>query len=546
MTLGNNASALGTYTLSGGSVGTVNEWVGNLGVGYFVQSSGTNTATSSIVIANSAGSVGNYTLNNGSISSTAMQVANAGTGNFMQLGGLNAVSGWLTIGNTAGSYGTYTMLGGGLSVAPISGGEVVGNSGTGIFTQNKGTNTIGSANGLTLGSGTGSFGMYTLGPDPSCLLTGAANEIIGQAGTGIFIQTGGSNLFAPGSTTEGFLYIGNSGGNGTYSLSGSGQLNTTREFIGADQNGKKTGTGQFLQTGGTSNDSLNFTAGLVIGPSSRYVLGGGTLTVVDPTNNTAIGFFTNSGTFDGNNQAGTFETNTFVDLTTGTWVNLEDMNFIGGANCLLVLPKGASSGNYFGSIANAGVTYTLGSPLVINRKTLTGSINVQDQTQVINGTLQISSFAGSIINLNNGLVLTGLAGTNTLVNLGGGSLTVNDTTSVQSGFCTLDVTNQYIACSGTQPVTQPFMQTSGSLGSFAQSGGTNNIAQDLDLGCYPLDNGTYKLSLGTTNAASLLNVGDSVWVGYGGTGTFTQTGGTNYVANGLTLGNVSGGLEHTP
>ena len=277
LTLGNNTSALGTYTLSGGSVGTVNEWVGNLGVGYFVQSSGTNTATSSIVIANSAGSVGNYTLNNGSISSTAMQVANAGTGNFMQLGGLNAVSGWLTIGNTAGSYGTYTMLGGGLSVAPISGGEVVGNSGTGIFTQNKGTNTIGSANGLTLGSGTGSFGMYTLGPDPSCLLTGAANEIIGQAGTGIFIQTGGSNLFAPGSTTEGFLYIGNSGGNGTYSLSGSGQLNTTREFIGADQNGKKTGTGQFLQTGGTSNDSLNFTAGLVIGPSSRYVLGGGTL-----------------------------------------------------------------------------------------------------------------------------------------------------------------------------------------------------------------------------------------------------------------------------
>ena len=531
LTLGNNIGGLGNYTLTGGSVSAVNEWVGNRGVGNFVESAGTNSVASAIVIANSASSVGNYTLNNGSISSTAMQVANAGTGSFIQLGGFNNVSSLFTVGNQAGSLGTYTMRSGILSVAPISGNETIGNSGTGIFVQNGGTNNIGSANFLSLGANPGSFGMYTLGPNPGSLLNGAANEYIGSGGTGIFLQTGGSNDLASGNTTEGYLYI---NGNGTYSLSGSSQLSTTREYIGVDQNGNPSGTGQFIQTGGTNNGSTNSTYLLSIGPNSRFVLGGGTLTVVSATNNSAIGFFSNSGTFDGNNQTSTFITNTFIDLTAGTWLNTEDMNFIGGGNCLLILPKGTNPSSEFASVNNAGVTYTVGSPLVVNRKTLTGSINVQDQTQVSNGILQISSFAGSIINLNNGLVLTG----SSTISLGNGNLTVNDTTSLQSNASSLNVNNQYIGLSGTQPYTQ----SAGSVGVFAQTGGTNNISQNLYLGYNPLDIGTYTLS--TTSGTGLLSVGaageGSAYVGYSGTGIFLQTGGTNYVASGLYLGNNSG------
>ena len=128
------------------------------------------------------------------------------------------------------------------------------------------------------------------------------------------------------------------------------------------------------------------------------------------------------------------------------------------------------------------MTYTLGSPLVINRKTLTGSINVQDQTQVINGTLQISSFAGSIINLHNGLVLTGLAGTRHSGQPGRRQPDREryDLRAEQRLQYIERDTTSISACSGTQPFT--VLSTSGSLGIFAQSGGTNNISQNLYLG----------------------------------------------------------------
>jgi len=57
-------------------------------------------------------------------------------------------------------------------------------------------------------------------------------------------------------------------------------------------------------------------------------------------------------------------------------------------------------------------------------------------------------------------------------------------------------------------------------GTFTQSGGTNTVSSHLYLGRYSGGNGTYTLSNGT------LTIGGTLYVGYDGTGTFTYSGGT--------------------
>ena len=69
--------------------------------------------------------------------------------------------------------------------------EYIGNSGTGIFTQSGGTNAI--ANIVYLGYNAGSSGAYNLsGPG----LLSAPYVYVGYSGTGSFTQSGGANAFA--------------------------------------------------------------------------------------------------------------------------------------------------------------------------------------------------------------------------------------------------------------------------------------------------------------------------------------------------------------
>ena len=96
--------------------------------------------------------------------------------------------------------------------------------------------------------------------------------------------------------------------------------------------------------------------------------------------------------------------------------------------------------------------------------------------------------------------------------------------------------HEYIGYSGT--------------GVFTQSGGTHTLSNDYDgnfyLGYNSGSAGTYNLSdsavLTTTNFAQNTNV-DDIWVGFSGTGTFNQSGGTVSmisVLNIATNGNSSG------
>ena len=112
----------------------------------------------------------------------------------------------------------------------------IGNSGTGIFTQSGGTNSASSY--LYLGYYAGSSGTYSL--SGGGLLSVGGNEFVGYSGTGSFAQSGGTNS-APG------LWLGfNTGGSGTYNLSGSGLLSVPYQFIG------NSGSGSFTQSAGTN------------------------------------------------------------------------------------------------------------------------------------------------------------------------------------------------------------------------------------------------------------------------------------------------------
>ena len=72
-------------------------------------------------------------------------------------------------------------------------------------------------------------------------------------------------------------------------------------------------------------------------------------------------------------------------------------------------------------------------------------------------------------------------------------------------------------------------------GSFTQSGGTHSISNSLYLGYNAGGTGAYNLSGNALLSAS------SEYVGYFGSGAFTQSGGTHSISNSLYLGSNAGG-----
>ncbi len=135
-------------------------------------------------------------------------------------------------------------------------GEGSGESGS--VTQTGGTNTL--SGWLSLGEQSGSNGTYNLSGTGQLSADG---ETIGYSGTGTFTQTGGTN------TLSGWLYLGEqSGSNGTYNLSGTGQLSADWETIG------DYGTGTFTQTGGTNTVSTSLYLGYAAGSNGTYNLSG--------------------------------------------------------------------------------------------------------------------------------------------------------------------------------------------------------------------------------------------------------------------------------
>jgi len=189
----------------------------------------------------------------------------------------------LILGNDPGSNGAYVLSGNGqLSLVEVPGAsweEIVGNCGTGNFVQLGGTNQFNYGGGLVLGWQVGSSGTYSLSGNAA--ITENPTEYIGYSGSGSFVQSGGSNC---GSITIGL----NTGVSGTYLLQGNGLL-SGYVWVGVG------GSGSFTQTSGTVSGGIELAGNS--GGTGIYSLSGShsLLTGGETIGAEGIGIFTQTG-----------------------------------------------------------------------------------------------------------------------------------------------------------------------------------------------------------------------------------------------------------
>jgi len=280
-------------------------------------------------------------------------------------------------------------------------------SGTGIFMQTGGTNSAGS---LWLGYADGYSGTYNLNGG----LLSAPTEYIGYGGTATVTQTGGTNAV-------GNLVLAEGPGLGTYNLGG-GLLSLSSLSQGS-------GTPVFNFSGGTFQATTTFTtylpivlttagsngvfdtsgnsltlSGPLYGPGGLQKIGAGTLTLAVPTSFTGTTLITN-GTLllgDTNSLSGsTFDTSGNGTLNFG---GLASANF-GGLQ---------GSGNLLLTNSNSGdVDLTVGA-------------NNDDTT--FSGTLSDTNGMGSLTKVGTGTLV--LSGTNTYL----GGTTVTDGTMIVTNY----------------------------------------------------------------------------------------------------------------
>jgi len=261
--LGYRENSRGEYALSGGELSASSEYIGQEGEGLFQQMGGSNKATQIILGEKNTPkgrAAGHYELGGtGVLSVDQMDVGFEGDGTVLQTGGTASVSGLLRIGYEGGAQGTYDLHGGQLTTA----GTVVGQRGTGDFTQSAGTTHTVKFN---LNVGEAGHGSYTLNGG---VLTAQKEYLGGQSpnSEGVFTQNGGSN------SVQYDLSLGyNATSKGIYNMN-AGTLTANYLILGNYK-----GTGETLQTGGDVKvKGVNLGSLSDGGGTGRYTMQGGTL-----------------------------------------------------------------------------------------------------------------------------------------------------------------------------------------------------------------------------------------------------------------------------
>ena len=298
-----------------------------------------------LVLGAAANTMGTLGLNDsGSVLSADKElVGSIGTGALMQTGGMNTVK-QLFLGDQPGSTGTYTLSGGTLTVQGTALGGltenfIVGNQGTGVFNQSGGTV---SAPDLSLGNGASANGSY--------------------------FQTGGTNTVGGLFLAEGNCLLPCSLGRATYSLSGSAVLTAQSEDVG----GK--GTAVFNQDGGTNNAG----GGITVGGSGAFESGQGTYNLND-------GKLAASTEIIGAGGIGTFNQSGGMNVTGS--IDINSNSFSANPNDVYNLSAGALSA---GNITNGGTfNYSGGTLTGIFSNSSGANFNISGAgTRVINGTLK--------------------------------------------------------------------------------------------------------------------------------------------------------------
>jgi hypothetical protein len=427
LVVGHGTGSTGTYALSGGAlVANQSEYVGLSGSGTFTQSAGTNTINASLVGSMDIGinptASGTYNLSGtATLTSNASEyVGDQGVGSFIQTGGSNSISGTgksLYIGYSPGGVGSYTLGSGSLQVS--GGSEYVGHGASGspiggTFTQTGGTNTVGGGFGLHIGysggvtgvynqsggttnvgefyvgTGAGSIGKYTL--SNGSLSTTSGNQYIAYSGTGQIDQSGGT------ASSASDLDIGLiSSASGTYNLTGGSNTISGSVYV-AGYSGGSGGSG-VLNVSGTGALSMGGTLVVYNQPSTSVNLSSGGLIVAH-----ALDFNGNPSLFHWT--GGTLELTTNVQWFSGAGALATSRAFgsaltLGNSQVLKVDNNEDLGGNSgFSLTLNSGSANTVGGNLIVNQAS---SLNVNGTAQTtMGGTLTIANNIGATVNFAGG------------------------------------------------------------------------------------------------------------------------------------------------
>jgi T5SS/PEP-CTERM-associated repeat protein len=349
------------------------------------------------------------------------------------------------------------------------------------------------------------------------ILIGGYNGLTTTAGRGAMTQSAGTV-----STNAGWDFVlgYGAGSTGTYSLSGTGALTANQsEYVGLS------GTGTFTQLAGTNtitSASAFFILGLNSGSTGTYNLSG-TGTLLSNSNlrvgDIGTGFFNQTG--------GTY--NNGASLYLG-------YNASGGGGTYTL---SAGTLTWFGSGANGAEYVGYGS---------TGTFNQSGGTNTVWGTgLHIGTLAGStgLYTLSAGWLgseggeVIGDFGTGTLTQTGG----FNGTGSGSDIFLGYNAgSNGIYNLSGTGELNSghDLYIGFGGAGTLNQNGGAVSTFENFSLGYAAGSTGIYNLTAGSLQTADFSSY--SANIGQGGTGTFSQSGGTStFGANGVVLGLNAGG-----
>ncbi|MFH1417701.1 MAG: hypothetical protein ABII12_05370 [Planctomycetota bacterium] len=298
--LGEHLGESGTVELlEFGELSSTEQYIGAGGVGTFTQTGGTNSVSNELYLGYSPLSDGTYDLSGGDLSASTVHVGYDydGTAAFSWTGGTldaNTINvrpfGTLSVGQDWTYDGTLNINGGlvelldphdlildapgnGATVNLTSGDlvsrdQIIGSIDSATFTQTSGTNTVGYT--LYLGEFAGSNGTYALSGTGE-LYAVNDHEIIGYAGSGQFTQTGGTN-----SVPVASLFLGHEPGSyGTYTIS-DGTLDVGYAItVGHD------GAGAFNVSGGAVS-SMSGLIGYGIGSDgTATVTGTGSQWIID-------------------------------------------------------------------------------------------------------------------------------------------------------------------------------------------------------------------------------------------------------------------------
>ncbi len=505
-----NGSA-GQVWLSGGTISASEGLeVGEGGSGSLTQSGGV-IQTVSLTLAEESGS-GQFTLSGGTLSAGGEQIGlGTGTAAFNQSGGFNTTTS-LSVGGGGTASSVYTLSGGSLTASQ----ENVGGAGAlAIFNQIGGVNTVTGSGNFTLASDyTTATGEYFL----SGGTLSAGTEVVGQYGAGTLVQSGGVN-----SISGELILAGSPTGMGLYTFSG-GTLSTPG--IEVNSGGTFNWTGGALVIAGNSlflgSDNLGANFSLNAGQSlevddtlfvptgTSFTLNGGTLSVGTLT--------PSAGTFSWSSGELEIESSEFTPAGNNLGANFSlNPGQLLGVSGTFFIPAGTQFTLTGGTLSPANETIGEGGPGTLVQM---GGINS------VPGILSLGTVStdAGIYQMRGGALNAGSMTIN-----GGGfnqSAGVVTATSLLSVGDSPGSSGTYQLSGGTLTTFTEFIGNAGS-GTFTQSGGvhvngTDRLhAYELYLGYQAGSSGTYVLSAGT------LTVVNGEFVGWDGSGSFTQLGGVN-------------------